>query len=127
MDNSPGYGSSAKALPPLGKSDDLPPPPSPFQSQGHYPPPPPPKSGLSGSFAGDMSEDGRSGLPSPNDYQTASLANSSPGPSSPKSGPPSNLSQGDSSRSKKANPFVDLLETEKIYVDSLSGIIRVLI
>lgn len=41
-------------------------------------------------------------------------------------GPPSpTVSMAESVRPKKVNPFVDLIETEKFFVDTLSGIIRV--
>lgn len=39
--------------------------------------------------------------------------------------PPSPTLAAPADRPKKTNPFVDLIETEKVYVDTLSGIIRV--
>lgn len=45
-------------------------------------------------------------------------------PTSPNiaSAPPSPSTEG---KPKKSNPLIDLIETEKVYVDQLTGIIRV--
>ena len=126
-----------KALPPLAKDDDLPPPP--FSPEGSavtsLPPLPPPKITLEdllelpglnlSSKDGLLSAPGSPlrealsphGIGSPPDSPAFSVGSSS------MMAPPSPTA--DSSRPKKLNPFVDLLETEKTYVDTLSGIIRV--
>lgn len=128
---------SSKALPPLSKDDDLPPPP-PSPQQGNVtetPPLPPPKITLD-----DLPELPKLNLDLKDSFHTAPAsplrealsphAFASP-PDSPAfsvgsssmMAPPSPTA--DLSRPKKLNPFVDLLETEKTYVDTLSGIIRV--
>lgn len=38
---------------------------------------------------------------------------------------PSSVASGDGQGKKKTNPLTDLVETEKVYVDLLTGIIRV--
>lgn len=128
---------SSKALPPLSKDDDLPPPP-PSPSQGNVtetPPPPPPKItlddlpglpnlnlGLKDSLHSAPGSPLREAL-SPHAFATPPDSPAFSVGSSSMMGPPSPTA--DSSRPKKLNPFVDLLETEKTYVETLSGIIRV--
>ncbi|OCB85694.1 hypothetical protein A7U60_g7345 [Sanghuangporus baumii] len=127
-----------KALPPVNKGDHLPPPPSspPSRPTGAPPPIPPPKSSFHGghpdSPSGSPSLDDRLLQQSPNELLSppsiATLPPDSPSFSpgqNPMLGPPSpGLPPVNGSRPKKVNPFVDLMETEKIYVDTLSGIIR---
>ena len=126
-----------KALPPLlNKGAHLPPPPSPTALSDAPPPVPPPKSMLDAhpdSLSGSLSLDDRLSQRSQNELLSPpSIATPPPdSPSFPSDqtsafGPPSpGLPPTNGSRPKKVNPFVDLMETEKIYVDTLSGIIRV--
>ncbi|KLO20261.1 hypothetical protein SCHPADRAFT_934853 [Schizopora paradoxa] len=126
----------SKALPLASKDDDLPRPPLSSSTRDDLPlppPPPPPKINCDIPEGGDLSPDqtlsaARSVPPSPfrealgipeisSPPESPSFASSSHSPS------PQSLSAVDA-RPKKANPFVDLLETEKTYVDTLSGIIR---
>lgn len=127
-----------KLLPPVGvaKDDELPlPPPSPMSPT--YRPSPPPKMMYDGGIGHPpiYSQRERDERPPPSpqsDVLSPSFLTSPPG--SPASFPGSSTSHGspslgptggDGSRSKKVNPFVDLMETEKTYVEALSGIIRV--
>ncbi|KAH8120387.1 hypothetical protein DFH11DRAFT_59126 [Phellopilus nigrolimitatus] len=122
-----------KALPPVFKDDDLPPPPpSPLRDFGVPSPPPPPKITLEDLLndpEGSLVEDGRMSAPNSPLRQALSPSIATP-PESPSFSPGSSAMIGppsptaDASRARKANPFVDLLETEKSYVDTLSGIIR---
>ena len=125
-----------KALPLVVKNDDLPPAPSsPLRPMPGPPPMPPPKSATEAQIqaqsmlptVGEQLSDHSprtTEVLSPSDVATS--APDSPSSQPAASGPPSPGAQPTNMpRSKKANPFVDLLETEKIYVDTLSGIIRV--
>lgn len=125
-----------KQLPPVGvaKGNELPlPPPSPLSST-HRPSPPP--KGMYDDEIGHpptYSQRDERPLPSPQSDVLSPPFLASP-PGSPASFPGSSTSHGspsipptigDGSRAKKVNPFVDLMETEKTYVETLSGIIRV--
>ncbi|KAI0068338.1 hypothetical protein BV25DRAFT_1875775 [Artomyces pyxidatus] len=111
--------SSNKALPSIAKGK-LPPPPPDVTDPSLNAPPPPPKFDVDREPA-DMSTPPV--LP-PIDT-SASLDSLSPGhnaiPTTPTHPPSSPLPEG---RAKKSNPLVDLIETEKTYVDQLTGIIR---
>lgn len=116
----------SKQLPPLGfsKDDELPLPPPPISPISSDPrPSPPPKTMYEGGMGNPpiYSRDDRP-PPSPQtDLPNPSFLTSPPGsPAFPGSGP-----VAADARPKKVNPFVDLMETEKSYVDTLSGIIRV--
>ena len=116
---------TGKALPPPAKDDDLPPPPpSPRDAAG--PPMLPPKITLE-HLPGPSTGPRSAGPPKSPDSLSLPSVTSPPG--SPMSfsnfAPPSPVSATPAERPKKTNPFVDLIETEKIYVDTLSGIIRV--
>lgn len=129
--------SFSKALPLVSKDDDLPRPPLSSPSRDELPlppPPPPPKINCDIPEGEDLAPDypasaARSAPPSPFREGLAIPDISSP-PESPSfastshSPSPQSLSAVDA-RPKKANPFVDLMETEKAYVDTMSGIIRV--
>ncbi|THH10162.1 hypothetical protein EW145_g1527 [Phellinidium pouzarii] len=95
-----------KALPPPAKDDDLPPPP-PSSLRDIAPPPPPPL--LPPKFTLDNLPDNSSDMFSGDSRHV----------------PPLRQLQEEMQRGrKKVNPFVDLIETERIFVDTLSGIIR---
>lgn len=124
-----------KELPPVSVDDDLPPPPpSPLRPTGGPPPDPPPKNTSGGQVPLSSAVKDDQFLPRPPNIREVFSSSSLTPPESPSfssgssaiHGPPSPNSLSETaSRSKKVNPFVDLLETEKIYVDTLSGIIRV--
>ncbi|KII93560.1 hypothetical protein PLICRDRAFT_49601 [Plicaturopsis crispa FD-325 SS-3] len=113
-----------KPLPPLARQDKLPPTPptsSDFDDPDFSPPPLPPK------------------IQADSDSDTAQFASSGPLPSLPSLGafdhglnvPLTPTSPGGSSptspldtKPKKSNPLIDLVETEKQYVDQLTGVIR---
>ncbi|KAI5124637.1 hypothetical protein M0805_004246 [Coniferiporia weirii] len=119
---------TTKVLPPLAKDDDLPPPPSPLRNAVAPPPLPPPKITLDDLQSDPLFERGhplmRDAL-SPLDIAASPGSPSFPSDSLTVLGPPSpTISMSESVRPKKVNPFVDLIETEKMFVDTLSGIIR---
>ncbi len=129
--------SFSKSLPLVSKDDDLPKPPlsSPSRDELPLPPPPlPPKINCDipegEEIPSTHSASAARSAPTSPFRETLSIPEISSPPESPSfastshSSSPQSLSAVDA-RPKKANPFVDLMETEKSYVDTLSGIIRV--
>ncbi|KAH9858197.1 hypothetical protein C2E23DRAFT_170700 [Lenzites betulinus] len=116
-----------KPLPPPAKDEKLPSLPPPDFDSGALPPPPPK---IVHDFAPDAHPPHK---PLPPIDVKASLGTSdlslgsapltplTPAPGSLPSIPPSPSSEG---RHRKANPLTDLIDTEKVYVDLLTGIIR---
>lgn len=127
-----------KPLPMVEKFEKLPPPPpqADYQEPDYVPPRPPPKitSDSNGgphnllppiptmASIGDLDD---SAYPikasSPVDL-IATIALNVPLTSIASSAPPSPSPE---SKPKKSNPLIDLIETEKLYVDQLTGVIRV--
>ncbi|TFY79045.1 hypothetical protein EWM64_g4969 [Hericium alpestre] len=101
---------SYKSLPSPGRGK-LPPPPPNEDDFPQFPPPPPPKSG----------SDPASASSSPG-LQPFDLTDRHPPDLN--NIPPSPISPTTDSRAKKSNPLIDLIETEKNYVENLTGIIR---
>ncbi|TDL28493.1 hypothetical protein BD410DRAFT_781007 [Rickenella mellea] len=114
-----------RPLPPIIKEEKLPPPPPPHQS--FVAPPALPPKFPDGSDALPTSsakvETSQSNLTRTGDLSVSS----SPAPNSldlPAPSPTTPSSPSLDGRNKKPNPLVDLIETEKVYVDRLSGVIR---
>ncbi|EIM92204.1 uncharacterized protein STEHIDRAFT_164534 [Stereum hirsutum FP-91666 SS1] len=115
-----GHDQPRKALPNPG-ADKLPPPPPGEHQNGYQPPAPPPK------FHFDhQPQSPQLSLSPPLLDRSPSLDNLGrdlhalpPTPTSP-----SASSISGEARVKKSNPLIDLIETEKVYVDQLTGIIR---
>ncbi|KAI0051674.1 hypothetical protein FA95DRAFT_1586995 [Auriscalpium vulgare] len=110
---------SSKALPVIGKDKLPPPPPQDAQSPSFAPPQPPPK----------LNHPGDTAPPSPDlpllPSDAPPLATLSPNHNALPPTPNSPLSTFSAdSRVKRSNPLIDLIETEKVYVDQLTGIIR---
>ena len=130
---------SSKALPPPAK-DNLPPTPPQSNSPSFPSPPPqlPPKS--SPHHAPSPLSNGLRPPPTPIDIAATNellgrggflgsflyTRFSSPLDLNPGSGTPSPASPASPDpRARRTNPLVDLMETEKLYVDQLTGVIRV--
>ncbi|THG98382.1 hypothetical protein EW026_g3805 [Hermanssonia centrifuga] len=120
----------AKPLPPPARDDRLPPlPPSHYDNSAtgwDVSPPPPPKHSLDREYEtsqyntrGHNLPDIHSSALSPHDgFDVPPIT-----PISPVGSTPSSPSGAPRAR-KKVNPLTDLIETEKVYVDLLTGIIR---
>ncbi|OBZ80083.1 hypothetical protein A0H81_00960 [Grifola frondosa] len=119
----------SKPLPPPAKDEKLPSlPPSQSNASQFSPPPPPPK--IVDDSASDVSNGHRHLAPinisaslgaSDLSLGSAPLTPLTPAPGSLPSIPSSPSADA---RAKKSNPLTDLIETEKVYVDLLTGIIR---
>ncbi|THH18413.1 hypothetical protein EW146_g2567 [Bondarzewia mesenterica] len=116
------FGTHDKALPNPGANKLPPPPPDDQFSSSYAPPQPPPK------FNFDSEQSSSPAGLRPQFIDTSFSADSlTPGPNhalppTPTS-PASSISSADG-RVKKSNPLIDLIETEKTYVDQLTGVIR---
>ncbi|EPQ60718.1 hypothetical protein GLOTRDRAFT_68598 [Gloeophyllum trabeum ATCC 11539] len=121
-----------KPLPAPARDEKL--PPLPPQITDLPLPPPPPKIMQNDGEVDPRERDGRPGLRPP-PIVTPAYGETSLGPGSsqlpltPVSPSASSVGSAPSSpgregRSKKSNPLVDLIETEKLYVDQLAGVIR---
>ncbi|KAI0756608.1 hypothetical protein C8Q80DRAFT_1264647 [Daedaleopsis nitida] len=119
---------SPKPLPPPAKDDKLPSLP-PLDFEDLSTPPPPPK------IVHDMADElppPPPHKPSPIDIKASlgatdmSLGFAPLTPVSPNAGalPPSPSSPAADGKAKKSNPLTDLIDSEKVYVESLTGIIR---
>jgi len=130
---------SDKALPPPVK-DSLPPvppqdPPHPFSSPPHLPPKPNPHYDPSPLSNGLRPPPAPIDIPSPDQFLSQGDAlRSFPTADSSFCSLPSDLHAGSGTptspassdmRAKRTNPLVDLIDTEKLYVEQLTGIIRV--
>ncbi|KAH9950499.1 hypothetical protein B0H21DRAFT_723596 [Amylocystis lapponica] len=108
-------GLSAKPLPPVAKDEKLPPPPPKINAAGAEAPAPPSKV----VFNPDPEPETPS-RPAQLDVSGSMNSGVGSGPLTPNS----IASSSSDSKPKRSNPLIDLIETEKLYVDLLTGIIR---